>query len=146
MIKDWAPAFEDSGTGPRSALEFGGGVILPARRISAVVHRTGIPLPPSSQSAIDSMVLICATSYFPNQARAIMRRASFDNMPQQVKEMCRECAKRGEEQICQLITQFNAFHKNYDDTNFIAEKLSAITARTLIVHGDRDRFFLLKFV
>jgi pimeloyl-ACP methyl ester carboxylesterase len=95
----------------------------------------------SQPTRIDSMVLISTTSHFPDQARAIMRRASFGNMPQQVQEMYRECAKRGDAQISQLIAQFNALHKNYDDMNFTAQSLSTITVRTLIVHGDRDRFF-----
>ena len=95
----------------------------------------------SQPKRIDSMVLISATSHFPDQARAIFRGASFGNMPQQVQEMYRECAKRGDAQIRQLITQFNALHKNYDDMNFTAQSLSTITARTLVVHGDRDPFF-----
>ena len=95
----------------------------------------------SQPSRIDSMVLISTTSHFPNQARAIMQRASFDTMPPEVREMYRECAKRGNEQIRQLISQFNALHKNNDDMNFDAQSLSTITARTLIVHGDRDHFF-----
>lgn len=95
----------------------------------------------SQPGRINSMVLISATSYFPDQARAIMRSASFGKMPQQVQEMYRECAKRGDEQIRQLIAQFNAFHNNYDDMNFTAQSLSTITARTLVVHGDRDPFF-----
>ena len=95
----------------------------------------------SQPGRIDSMVLISATSYFPDQARAIMRRASFDTMPREVQEMYRECAKRGDEQIRQLVTQFNALHENYDDMNFTAQSLSTITARTLVVHGDRDNFF-----
>jgi pimeloyl-ACP methyl ester carboxylesterase len=95
----------------------------------------------SQPNRIDSMVLISATSHFPAQARAIMRGASFDRMPRQVQEMYRACAKRGEAQIHQLIAQFKAFHENDDDMNFTAQDLSAITARTLIVHGDRDRFF-----
>ncbi|RKG77728.1 alpha/beta fold hydrolase [Corallococcus terminator] len=95
----------------------------------------------SQPERIDSMVLISATSHFPDQARAIMRRASFETMPQQVQEMYRECAKRGDAQIRQLITQFNALHKNHDDMNFTAQTLSTIKARTLVVHGDRDHFF-----
>ena len=87
------------------------------------------------------MVLVSATSHFPDQARSIMRRASFATMPHQVQQMYRECAKRGDEQIRQLIAQFNALGKNYDDMNFTAQSLSTITARTLVVHGDRDRFF-----
>ncbi len=90
---------------------------------------------------IHSMVLISATSHFPDEARAIMRRASFGTMPQQVQEMYKECAKRGEEQVRQLIAQFNALHDNYDDMNFTAQSLSTITARTLVVHGDSDNFF-----
>jgi pimeloyl-ACP methyl ester carboxylesterase len=95
----------------------------------------------SQPGRIGSMVLISATSHFPDQARAIMRRASLGTMPQEVQEMYRECAKRGDEQIHQLIKQFNALHDNYDDMNFTAQSLSTITARTLLVHGDRDNFF-----
>jgi pimeloyl-ACP methyl ester carboxylesterase len=98
----------------------------------------------SQPKRIDSMVLISATTHFPDQARTIMRGASLGTMPQQAQEMYRECAKRGDEQIRQLIAQFNAFHKNYDDMNFTAQSLSTVAARTLVVHGDRDRFFLLE--
>jgi pimeloyl-ACP methyl ester carboxylesterase len=95
----------------------------------------------SQPGRITSMVLISTTSHFPDQARVIMRRASFSTMPPEVREMYRECAKRGDEQIRQLIEQFNAFSEDYDDMNFTAQSLSAITARTLVVHGDRDNFF-----
>jgi pimeloyl-ACP methyl ester carboxylesterase len=95
----------------------------------------------SQPKRIDSMVLISATTHFPDQAMVIMRRASFDVMPQQVQEMYRECAKRGDEQISQLIAQFNALGENHDDMNFTEQDLSTIAARTLVVHGDRDRFF-----
>lgn len=95
----------------------------------------------SQPKRIDSMVLISATSHFPDQARDIMRRASFGTMPPQVQEMYRECAKRGDTQIRELISQFNALGDNYDDMNFTAQGLSTISARTLVIHGDRDHFF-----
>jgi pimeloyl-ACP methyl ester carboxylesterase len=95
----------------------------------------------SQPRRIDAMVLISATSHFPDQARAIMRRASFTTMPPPVQEMYRACAKRGDEQIRQLISQFNALSDNRDDMTFTAQTLSTITARTLVIHGDRDRFF-----
>jgi pimeloyl-ACP methyl ester carboxylesterase len=95
----------------------------------------------SQPERIDSMVLISATSHFPDQARAILRRASLATMPQEVQAMYRECAKRGDAQIRELISQFNALGDNYDDMNFTAQRLSTIAARTLVVHGDRDRFF-----
>lgn len=90
---------------------------------------------------IESMVLISATSHFPDQARTIMRGASLDRMPRHVQEMYRDCAKRGDAQIRELIDQFNALHRDSEDVSFGEQALSAITARTLIVHGDRDRFF-----
>lgn len=95
----------------------------------------------SQPGRIDSMVLISATSHFPDLAKAIMRRVSFNTMPPDVKEMYRECAKRGDEQIHQLTAQFNALAKNDDDMNFTAQSLATINARTLIIHGDRDNFF-----
>jgi len=114
-------------------------------RFSAIGMSSGgmalLHMATSQPERIDSMILVSATSHFPDQARAIMRRASFSTMPQLVKEMYRECAKRGDEQIRQLISQFNSLAENYDDMNFTAQSLSGITARTLIVHGDRDNFF-----
>lgn len=96
----------------------------------------------SQPKRIESMVLISVTSHFTDQARAVFRRAaSFDKMPQEVQEMYRKCAARGDEQILQLTTQFNAFHNSYDDMNFTAPCLSTIQTRTLIVHGDRDPLF-----
>ncbi|MBO2009648.1 alpha/beta fold hydrolase [Hymenobacter negativus] len=95
----------------------------------------------SQPTRIDTMVLISATTHFPAQARAIMRAASFRTMPPPVQEMYRECAKRGDEQIQELLLQFNTLADNYDDMDFTQEHLGAITARTLVAHGDRDRFF-----
>ena len=95
----------------------------------------------SQPGRVDSMILISATSQFPEQARSILREASPDNMPPEVQEMYRQCATRGDQQVRELVTQFNGFHKSYDDMNFTANDLSKISARTLIVHGDRDPFF-----
>lgn len=95
----------------------------------------------SRPERIEAMVLISATTHFPDQARAIMRRASHATMPPPVQEMYRECAKRGDAQIRQLVSQFNALADNRDDMNFSERDLAAITARTLVVHGDRDNFF-----
>jgi pimeloyl-ACP methyl ester carboxylesterase len=118
---------------------------LGIERFSAMGISTGgmvlLHMATSQSKRIDKMVLISATSHFTDQARAIFRRASFATFPPQVQAMYRECAKRGDAQIHQLITQFNAFHANHDDMNFTTQILSTITARTLIVHGDRDRLF-----
>jgi pimeloyl-ACP methyl ester carboxylesterase len=88
-----------------------------------------------------TMVLISTTTHFPEQARAIMRSASFARMPAPVQAMYRTCAQRGDVQIQQLIAQFNLLGDNYEDMNFSAQELAAIRSRTLVIHGDRDRFF-----
>ncbi len=114
-------------------------------RFSAIGMSSGgmtlLHMATSQPKRVDAMILISATSYFPDQARVIMCRASFDTMPEEVQKMYRVCAKRGDTQVRQLITQFNAFGSNYDDMNFTELSLSTITARTLVVHGDRDCFF-----
>jgi pimeloyl-ACP methyl ester carboxylesterase len=89
---------------------------------------------------ITAMVLIGATSYFPAEARAIMV-ASKDHTPEEVLEMQRACAKRGDEQLQEIRTEFQGFKDSYDDMNFTPPYLGTIKARTLIVHGDRDQFF-----
>ncbi len=118
---------------------------LGIKRFSAMGISSGgmtlLHMATSQPERIDAMVLISATTHFPDQARAIMRRAALDTMPRAVQEMYRECAKRGDEQVRQLIAQFNALAENHDDMNFTDQSLSTITARTLIVHGDRDNFF-----
>ena len=95
----------------------------------------------SQPERIKAMVLVSATSHFPDQARAIFRETSFDRMPPYVQAMYRECAARGDTQVRQLVGQFKAFHDNYDDMNLSVSDLSKVRARTLVVHGDRDRFF-----
>jgi pimeloyl-ACP methyl ester carboxylesterase len=114
-------------------------------RFSAMGMSTGgmtlLHMATSQPERIDAMVLVSATSHFPDPARTIMRRASFATMPPPVQQMYRECAHHGDEQIRRLIARFNALGDDHDDMNFTAQDLSAITARTLVVHGDRDRFF-----
>ncbi|PTX94280.1 alpha/beta hydrolase [Opitutus sp. ER46] len=118
---------------------------LDVGRFSAMGMSTGgmtlLHMATTQPERVAAMVLISATSHFPDEARAIMQRASFATMPREVQAMYRECAKRGDAQIRELIAQFNAFHDNHDDMAFTAATLATITARTLVVHGDRDRFF-----
>jgi len=90
---------------------------------------------------IGSMVLIGATIYFPKQAREIMRGQDLANIPEEQMQYLRNLHPRGDEQIFSLRRQFNAFKDSYDDMNFTSPFLSTITAKTLIVHGDRDVYF-----
>ena len=92
-------------------------------------------------SRVESMVLVGATIYFPEQARAIMRTATVASLTPEVYERRRRVHKHGDEQIRDLQQQFHDFKDSYDDMNFTRPYLSTVTARTLIVHGDRDQFF-----
>ncbi len=49
--------------------------------------------------------------------------------------------RRGDEQVRALVMQFHDFKDSYEDMNFTTPYLSTIKARTLIMHGDRDKFF-----
>jgi pimeloyl-ACP methyl ester carboxylesterase len=117
---------------------------LALKRVRAIGASTGgmtlLHVATRYPKRLDAMVLVGATSYFPPQARAIMA-AGPEKTPPAVREMQLKCAKRGGDQARELSAQFIAFKDSYEDMNFTAPYLSTITARTLIVHGDRDIFF-----
>ena len=92
-------------------------------------------------SRVEAMVLVSAAPYFPQEARAIMSQTSPDNQTDEAWQLMRQWHKHGDEQIRALWAQANAFKDSYDDMNFTPPYLSTITARTLIVHGDRDPFY-----
>jgi pimeloyl-ACP methyl ester carboxylesterase len=87
------------------------------------------------------MVLIGATTYFPEQARVIMRKYTAAALTPERMERLRRVHKHGDEQIHALRANFEGFKDSYEDMSFTAPHLATISARTLIVHGDRDEFF-----
>lgn len=87
---------------------------------------------------IEAMILIGATSYFPERAREIMREVGKERPTPEGRDQ--NCAARGSDQI-RLQDQFIGFKDSYDDMNFTVPYLGTIKARTLIVHGYRDEFF-----
>ena len=89
---------------------------------------------------VKSMVLVSATSYFPAQARSVMRQYN-DRLPEQEWARLRQNHPGGDTQIKALLASTKAFAGTYDDMNFTSPYLSTIQARTLIVQGDRDRFY-----
>ncbi|MBI3667233.1 MAG: alpha/beta hydrolase [Acidobacteria bacterium] len=102
---------------------------------------TLIHMATAQPSHVEAMVLIGATIYFPEQARVIMRKSTMESLTAQEWERLRQIHKHGDEQIRALRNEFHNFKDSYDDMNFTPPFLSTITARTLIVHGDRDQFF-----
>lgn len=93
---------------------------------------------------VEAMVLVSATPYFPQQARAIMRELTPETRSEAEWEQMRQWHRHGDEQIRALWQQMNAFKDSYEDMNFTPPYLSTITARTLLVHGDRDPLYPVK--
>ncbi|HKV38738.1 MAG TPA: alpha/beta hydrolase [Blastocatellia bacterium] len=90
---------------------------------------------------VEAMVLVSATPYFPEQARAIMRGLTAEMHSAEEWQQMRQWHKHGDEQIRALWKWANSLKDSYDDMNFTPPYLSTITARTLIVHGDRDPLY-----
>jgi pimeloyl-ACP methyl ester carboxylesterase len=94
----------------------------------------------SQPGRVTAMVLVSATSYFPAQARPIMRQYP-DSLREADWEILRSRHPGGDEQINALLASTRAFADSYDDMTFTPPHLSTIQARTLIVQGDRDHLY-----
>jgi pimeloyl-ACP methyl ester carboxylesterase len=91
-------------------------------------------------SRISAMVLVSGAPYFPEQARAVMRSLASEQHSEAEWRQMREW-HQNDDQIRALWRMANEFADNYDDMNFTPPYLSTISARTLIVHGDRDELY-----
>jgi len=90
---------------------------------------------------LEAMVLISATPYFPATARSIMATMTPETRTEAEWKQMRQWHTQGDEQIIALWNQMRSLKDSYDDMNFTRPFLSTITARTLIVHGDRDPLY-----
>jgi pimeloyl-ACP methyl ester carboxylesterase len=90
---------------------------------------------------IDAMVLVSATPYFPAAARAAMAQLSVDNFSDAEWQALRARHVHGDDQIRMLFEQMRGLKDHHDDMAFTPPLLATITARTLIVHGDRDPLY-----
>jgi pimeloyl-ACP methyl ester carboxylesterase len=91
-----------------------------------------------------AMVLIGAPSYFPAQARAIMRSFTPETRGDDDWAMMRARHVHGDDQIRALWRTAAGFADSYDDMTFTPPHLATIRARTLIVTGDRDPLYPLE--
>ena len=116
-------------------------------RFKAIGHSSGamtlIHMATQQSERVEAMILVGSTIYYTEEARAIQRQTTPETPigGSSYQEELREYHKHGDDQIRALWTQFHSFADNYDDMNFTPPYLSTISARTLIVHGDRDPFF-----
>lgn len=90
---------------------------------------------------IRAQVLVSAAPYFPAEARALMRQFSFEALPAAEQQALRERHVHGEAQIQALFAIARGFADSHDDMNLTPPLLGTISARTLIVHGDRDPLY-----
>jgi pimeloyl-ACP methyl ester carboxylesterase len=93
---------------------------------------------------VDAMVLVSATPYFPQPLRdaaALFTRASFERLTADERDALSARHVHGDEQILRLYDMMRSFATSDDDMAFSAATLGAITAHTLIVHGERDPYY-----
>ena len=90
---------------------------------------------------IDAMIHVSGAPRFPDRARAIMRTMTEEGRSMAEWAEMRGRHHQGDEQIRALWRHARGFADDRSDINFDAATLAAITARTLIVHGDRDPLY-----
>jgi pimeloyl-ACP methyl ester carboxylesterase len=94
-----------------------------------------------SPETVEAMVIVSATPYFPEQARAIMRQMSPDARSAEEWRDMRARHVHGDEQIRALFQAQHDLRNSYDDLCFTPTDLARVTARTLVVYGDRDPLY-----
>ena len=128
-----------------------------ARDVSGLLHHLGLPrvkaiglsgggitllhMATSEPTAINSMVIVSAPPYFPEQARVIQRHTSEATLGDATMSHLRRSHRHGEMQIQQLLAHSRAFAESYEDVNFTPPYLSTVTADTLVVFGDSDPLY-----
>ena len=90
---------------------------------------------------VKAMVLVSTAHYFPEQARALMGRMPLESHTEAEWTMMRGRHLQGDQQIRALWTQACDMKDSVTDVNFTPPYLATISARTLIVHGDRDSLY-----
>ena len=91
------------------------------------------------------MVLVSGTPRFPDELRTVARqftREAFGQLSRAELEALRARHVHGDEQILKLYDMTRSFATSDDDMAFTSASLATITARTLIVHGDRDPLYV----
>ena len=90
---------------------------------------------------MEAMVPVSATPYFPAQVRAAMAQLTVDAFSEAEWATQRQRHVHGDDQIRMLYDQMRGLKDTHDDMAFTPPLLGTITARTLIVHGDRDPLY-----
>jgi pimeloyl-ACP methyl ester carboxylesterase len=95
-------------------------------------------------NVVSAMVLVSATPYFPPSLRtaaAQFTQDALDRLTDAERAALRARHVHGDAQIASLYEMTRGFATSYDDLAFTPPQLGTISARTLIVHGDRDPLY-----
>jgi pimeloyl-ACP methyl ester carboxylesterase len=118
---------------------------LDIRRVKAIGMSAGaktlLHLATRQPDRCAAMVLVSATPYFPAPARTAMAQLSVESLSDAEWTTLRQRHVHGDDQIRMLYAQMRQLKDSYDDMAFTPPLLATITARTLIVHGDRDPLY-----
>ncbi len=90
---------------------------------------------------VEAMVLVGSGMYLPEDCRKQVGKWTADTYPEAGWDRMRQMHRHGDGQIRSLFDMLAALATGYDDPSFTPPLLSTITAKTLIVHGDRDYCF-----
>src|SRR5262245_32986018 len=90
---------------------------------------------------IDALIHVSGTPRFPEPARAIMRTMPEEGRSGAEGAQMHGRHVHGDAQIRALWRHAREFADDRQDMNFDATSLAAITARSLVVHGDRDPLY-----
>jgi hypothetical protein len=87
------------------------------------------------------MIVVGVGTYLPPDCRETLAKTNVDDYPEDAWELLRERHKHGEEQNRALFAWIASLAESYNDMTFTPPYLSTITARTIVVHGDRHYCF-----
>lgn len=90
---------------------------------------------------VEALIVIGAGTYLPVNCREVLARTDGEAFPDAVWERYRAIHHYGDDQIRALFDWVASLAESYNDMTFTPARLATISARTLIVHGDRDYCF-----
>lgn len=90
---------------------------------------------------VEAMVLVGVGTYIPVSCREILDGTNADDYPEAVWQRLRQRHRHGDDQIRALYAWVDSLAESYNDLTFTPAYLATVTARTLVVHGDRDYCF-----